>query len=123
VTTGIANAVGVRRTETCLVVWYGQGAAPLSPAPSAAAVASAPAPTTRGASVYGADAFYDAGSKGCADGPVDEIAVLMRTLSPGQTLEIHATDASLAVDLAAWCRLTGNTLLEQRGSRYLVRRS
>ena len=50
-------------------------------------------------------------------------AALMRKLSPGQILEIHATDASLAVDLAAWCRLTGNTLLEQRGARYLVRRS
>lgn len=120
--------MGVRRTETCLVVWYAQGetSAALTQAPGAASIptiASAPAPAVVSGSVYGADAFYDAGSKGCADGPVDDIAALMRKLSPGQTLEIHATDASLAVDLAAWCRLTGNTLLEQRGARYLVRRS
>ena len=98
-------------------------AAPMTPVTVATpSVASAPAPAIVVASLFGADAFFDAGSKGCADGPMDDIAVLMRTLQSGQTLEIHATDASVAVDLAAWCRMTGNTLVEQRGSRYLVRR-
>ena len=130
-TTGIANAVGVRRTETCLVVWYGQGQAP-APSPAVAAqpavpavapiIASAPAPGVVIGSLLGADAFYNAGSKGCADGPLDDIAAIMAGLHAGQTLEIHATDASVAVDLAAWCRMTGNVLLDQRGSRHLVRR-
>ncbi|MBK7202088.1 hypothetical protein [Candidatus Amarolinea dominans] len=127
-TTGIANAVGVRRTETCLVVWYGQGQTP-SPAvearPAIPAVApiiaSAPAPGVVIGSLLGADAFYNAGSKGCADGPLDDIAAIMAGLHAAKP-EIHATDASVAVDLAAWCRMTGNVLLDQRGSRHLVRR-
>ena len=73
-------------------------------------------------STFGVDAFYDAGDKGCGAGPLDEIADLMRPLAPGQTLEIRATDPSVAVDLAAWCRLTGHTLVTQEGDRYLIRR-
>jgi len=74
------------------------------------------------ASTFGATTFYDAGDKGCGAGPLDEIADLMRPLAPGQTLEIRATDPSVAVDLAAWCRLTGHTLVTQEGDRYLIRR-
>ena len=47
----------------------------------------------------------------------------MRRLAPGRTLEIRATDPSVAVDLAAWCRLTGHTLVTQEGDRYLIRRN
>ena len=72
--------------------------------------------------VYAADNFYDAGEKGCAFGPMDEIAALMRRMTSGQTLEIHAVDPSVAVDLAAWCRMTGNALVEQREEHYLVRK-
>lgn len=53
------------------------------------------------ASLLGADSFYDAGDKGCAAGPLDEIAALMRRLAPGQTLEVRATDPSVAGDLPA----------------------
>jgi TusA-related sulfurtransferase len=73
-------------------------------------------------SIFGADAFYDAGDMGCADGPLDEIAALVRRLSPGQTLEIRATDPSVATDLPAWCRLAGQELASQQGDRYLIRR-
>ncbi len=71
---------------------------------------------------FDADDFYDAGDKGCAFGPMDEIATLMRKMKSGQTLEIHASDPSVAVDLAAWCRMTGNSLVEQRSEHYLVRK-
>jgi TusA-related sulfurtransferase len=54
-----------------------------------------------------AEAFYDAGSLGCAEGPMDEIAGLMQKLDPGQCLEIRATDPSVAGDLPAFCRLSG----------------
>ncbi len=74
------------------------------------------------ATLLGADAFYDAGDKGCGEGPLDEIADLMRSLASGQTLEIRATDPSVAIDLAAWCRLTGHTLVTREGDRYLIRR-
>jgi len=72
--------------------------------------------------VLGADAFYDAGDKGCGEGPLDEIAPLMRELTPGQTLEVRATDPTVVVDLPAWCRLTGHTLIDQQGDRFLIRR-
>lgn len=71
---------------------------------------------------YDADAFYDAGNKGCGDGPLDDIALLIRKMLPGQTVEIRATEPSVAVDLPAWCRLTGHTLMQHEDHRYLVRR-
>ncbi len=43
-------------------------------------------------------------------------------LTPGQTLEVRATDPTVVVDLPAWCRLTGHTLIDQQGDRYLIRR-
>jgi TusA-related sulfurtransferase len=73
------------------------------------------------ASTFGADTFYDAGDKGCGAGPLNEIADLMVRLASGQTLEIRATDPSVASDLTAWCRLTAHTLVSQEGDRYLIR--
>ena len=70
----------------------------------------------------GADYFYDAGDVGCAYGPIDEIAKQMRYMKPGQTLEVRATDATVAVDLPAWCRLAGHQFVAQQGHRYLIRR-
>ena len=74
------------------------------------------------AALLGADAFYDAGDKGCSDGPLDEIAARLRGLAPGQMLEVRATDPSVANDLPAWCRLVGHELVTQAGDRYLIRR-
>jgi TusA-related sulfurtransferase len=76
-------------------------------------------PTT---SRFGADFFYDAGDAGCAFGPIDEIAALMRQMSPGQTLEVRGKDPTVAVDLPAWCRLAGHQFIAQEGYRYLIRR-
>lgn len=113
-TTGIGNAVGVRRTETALIVWTGTevGAAQQR---KAAAADSANAPFT-------ADQFYDAGDKGCGEGPLETIAGMVRKMQKGQTLAIHATDPSVAVDLAAWTRMSGNELLDHQGTYYLIRR-
>jgi TusA-related sulfurtransferase len=69
----------------------------------------------------GGTLFYDAGSLGCAEGPLDEIARLLRQLESGQTLEIHATDPSVAGDLPAWCRLSGHQLVESKADSYLIR--
>ena len=65
-------------------------------------------------SPFTGDQFYDAGAKGCGEGPLDTIAGIVRKMQSGQTLVIHATDPSVAVDLAAWARMTGNTLLDQQ---------
>ena len=78
---------------------------------------------TQIASLLGADAFYDAGDQGCGDGPLDEIAAQMRRLAPGQTLEVRATDPSVANDLPAWCRLVGHELVKREEDHYLIRRS
>ena len=75
------------------------------------------------ASIWEADAFYDAGDKGCADGPLQEIATLMSDLGVGQTLEIHATDPTARVDLPAWARMVGHEFVRQQDDRYLLRRS
>ena len=68
----------------------------------------------------GGDLFYNAGSKGCAEGPIEEINRLLHTLSRGQTLEIYATDPSVAGDLPALCRLSGHTLVKSEGPYYLI---
>ena len=73
------------------------------------------------ASSWQADAFYDAGDRGCASGALDTIADCMYHLAPNQTLEIRATDPSVTVDLTAWCRLTGHVLVMREGDRYLIR--
>jgi tRNA 2-thiouridine synthesizing protein A len=77
---------------------------------------------TQGAALLSADAFYDAGDQGCADGPLDEVAAQLRRLAPGQTLEVRAMDPSVANDLPAWCRMTGHELVTSAGDRYLIRR-
>jgi len=36
----------------------------------------------------------------------------MRKLTPGQTLLVTAYDPAAPGDIAAWCRMTGNTLVQ-----------
>jgi hypothetical protein len=71
--------------------------------------------------IFEADAFFDAGAKGCAEGPLDEIAVIVRGLSLGQTLEVRAIDPSVATDLPAWCRMACHEFARHEGDRYLIR--
>lgn len=111
--------MGVHRTETALVVW----SAKAQPSASASTVSAPPAaPDPNLPSIFGADLFYDAGDQGCAGGPLEEIARLLRRLPSGRTLEVRATDPGVTVDLPAWCRMTGHTLVDQRSDRYLIRR-
>jgi TusA-related sulfurtransferase len=71
---------------------------------------------------FAAQAYYDAGSLGCAEGPMEEIARLIGKLGPGQSLEVHASDPSVAADLPAWCRLSGNDFISHEGENYLIRK-
>ena len=108
--------MGVRHTETNLIIW--------SKVAEAGPVAGqAPKVAEPLVSLLGGDQLYDAGDKGCAFGPMDEIAALIRKMNAGQTLEIRANDPSVAFDLAAWCRMTGHTLVTQQGDRFLVRKN
>lgn len=68
------------------------------------------------------DAYYDAGTRGCAEGPLDEIAGLVQGLQPGQSLQVHASDPSVASDLPAWCRLAGHDIEKRAQDHYLIRK-
>ncbi len=57
-----------------------------------------------------ADYVIDLGEQGCGQ-LVMEIMLKVRTLNPGQTLKVIAYDPAAAVDIAAWCRMTGNRLM------------
>jgi TusA-related sulfurtransferase len=57
------------------------------------------------------DATLDASESGCGE-LVMLVFQTMKTLTPGQILEVHAYDPAAYVDLAAWCRMTGNPLVE-----------
>jgi tRNA 2-thiouridine synthesizing protein A len=71
------------------------------------------------------DATLDAGETGCG-----ELTLLifqsMKTLAPGQTLEVLAYDLAAAMDIPAWCRSTGNQLLsynvDVHPKRFLIRK-
>lgn len=73
------------------------------------------------------DSSFDGGDLDCGSGLLLLIRRHIDPLAAGQTLEILSTDATVAVDLPAWCRMTGNDLisLEKRDARqnsYLVRK-
>ena len=74
------------------------------------------------APMLGAEAYYDAGDRSIEDGPMDEITTRMNRLSPGQTLEIRATEANAAEELSTWCQLAGHEFVIRQQDRYLVRR-
>jgi len=73
------------------------------------------------------DSSFDGGDLDCGSGLLLLIRRHIDPLAAGQTLEILSTDATVEVDLPAWCRMTGNDLvsLEKREGRqnsYLVRK-
>lgn len=46
--------------------------------------------------------------------PIVKLNAAIRELAPGAGLEVRATDPAFELDIQAWCRRTGNTLLELR---------
>lgn len=59
--------------------------------------------------------------------PIVKTAVAVKKLAPGDRIEVLATDPGSANDFPAWCRSTGNELVE-RGTtdggvfRYVIRK-
>lgn len=66
-----------------------------------------------------ADAEWDAGLLGCG-----EILILLRgrmqSLKTGQVLKLTARDQAAPVEMPAWCRLTGRTLLHAQHPDYWI---
>jgi tRNA 2-thiouridine synthesizing protein A len=58
--------------------------------------------------------------------PIVKTAQAIRTIASGATVELLATDAGAIKDVAAWCRATGNELVEQSSDgavyRFVIRR-
>lgn len=57
------------------------------------------------------DRLLDLGEEGCGQ-LVMLVMLAMRELQPGQTLLVTAYDPAAPADLAAWCRMTGNMLVQ-----------
>lgn len=79
------------------------------------------------AHAYLPDSSFDGGDLDCGSGLLLLIRRHIDPLTAGKTLEILSTDATVEVDLPAWCRMTGNDLLsiECRAGRqnsFLVRK-
>lgn len=72
-----------------------------------------------------ADRVLDLGEKGCGQ-LVMEIMQAMRDMTPGQTLLVTAYDTAAPLDIAAWCRMTANTLVttlpDASGHQFLLRK-
>jgi TusA-related sulfurtransferase len=56
------------------------------------------------------DDLLDAGRVGCSD-LILLIFQRMRALQPEQTLEVRAYDDAAEMDIPAWCRQSGNSLI------------
>ncbi len=67
------------------------------------------------------DEVYDSVDQGCGDFIIDLVGV-MRELPAGSVLMIASRDAGAPVEIPAWCRMTGHTLIEAVPPFYLVRR-
>jgi tRNA 2-thiouridine synthesizing protein A len=59
--------------------------------------------------------------------PIVKTAQAMKTIAPGEAIELLATDPGSIKDVAAWCRATGNVLIEQTSDgavyRFVIRRT
>jgi tRNA 2-thiouridine synthesizing protein A len=54
--------------------------------------------------------------------PIIEVARRIQEISVGSLLELLADDPAAGPDLAAWCRMRGQTLVASDAPRFIVRR-
>ena len=73
-----------------------------------------------------ADQVLDAKGLNCPL-PILRAKKALKSLTGGQTLEIYSTDPGSVADFAAFCRSTGNELVEQSDAdgvwTYLIRKA
>ncbi len=63
----------------------------------------------------------DAGSKTFATGLLPDLIAAVRDCAPGDLLRVTGRDATIGPDLATWCRLTRNVLVDVTASPELTR--
>ena len=54
--------------------------------------------------------------------PIIEVARRIQEVSVGSLMELLADDPAAGPDLAAWCRMRGQTLVTSNAPRFIVRR-
>jgi TusA-related sulfurtransferase len=58
--------------------------------------------------------------------PIVKTALAVKTIQSGEAIELVATDVGSIKDVAAWCKATGNELVEQTSDgavyRFVIRR-
>ena len=71
------------------------------------------------------DVQLDAGEKGCSE-LIMLIFQRMKSMDPGEILEVLAYDQLADIDIMAWCRMTGNVLVaqnrENHPQRFFIRK-
>jgi len=67
------------------------------------------------------DAVVDGGPLGCGE-LLGLLHRQMRTLAPGQVLEVVTHDPGAPEDLPAWCRMVGHTLLAAHDGHFFIRK-
>jgi TusA-related sulfurtransferase len=70
-----------------------------------------------------ADVVIDMGDTGC-DQLLEEVEDIMKTLADGQTILVTAYDPAAPLDIKAWCKRTGNTLVSMSlvNNQFLLRK-
>jgi tRNA 2-thiouridine synthesizing protein A len=69
------------------------------------------------------DADWDAADLGCGD-LVLRLRFRLKAMQVGEVIRVRALDPGAVLDLPAWCRLTGETLLhtDPQAQLYYIRR-
>ena len=69
------------------------------------------------------DADWDAADLGCGE-LVLQLRARLKAMRMGEVIRVHALDPGAVLDLPAWCRLTGETLLhaDSQAKLYFIRR-
>lgn len=64
--------------------------------------------------------LFDGGETGCGELLLD-LLVFMKRQPSGTAVKIRALDPGAPLEIPAWCRLTGHTLVDAAPPFYLVR--
>jgi tRNA 2-thiouridine synthesizing protein A len=64
---------------------------------------------------------WEAGELGCGQ-LVFELRRQLESVQPGDALEVITHEPGAPVDLPAWCRMTGHTLVSAEHPRYVILR-
>ena len=65
---------------------------------------------------------FDAGEMGCGQ-LAFQLHLRLKQMSPGDIIEVIARDPGAPVDLPAWCRMTGHSLLSADHPIYVIRKT